>query len=173
METGTFANIVAARYKDITSLFRTRVYNMNMIFNEDLFHDTFIKCANKFNTESITYEIAIKYFWIAYVNTVKSELIEEEKTHTELLDEELHDCIDNTYNELYDEDYSKDIYNKVMKAVSNKYGETEMIIYSLYKYHNWTEADLKIEGYDCKDLKNRVKAIHRFVKTYSKKHIIK
>lgn len=166
-------NIVAYKYNDIVSLFTSRLRKMDMQFDEDLFHDTFIKCANKFSTEKISYETTIKYFWTSYLNTIKTDIIKSDKFITDSLDEEIHDCIDNTYNELYDTDYAKDIYNLIMSAISLKYGETEMIIYSLYKYHDWSEQDLLLKGYNCTDLNNRIKKIHRFVKAYCKKHIIK
>lgn len=173
METDTFMNIIAHKYDNIVSLFKSRLYKMNMQFDVDLFNDTFIKCATKFKDDKITYETTIKYFWTSYLNTIKTDIIKSDKFITDSLDEEIHDCIDNTYNELYDTDYAKDIYNVVMNAISVKYGEDEMTIYSLYKYHNWTEQDLILEGYDCTDLHNRIKKIHKFVKAYCKKHIIK
>ena len=114
MDTGTFMDIVASRYKEIRSLFKTRLYNSGLYFDEDLFNDTFIKCANKFGNDRVTYDVTVKYFWTAYFNTIKSELIKE--SYTESLDEELHDCLDDRYNENIDEDFARDIYNKVSKA---------------------------------------------------------
>lgn len=173
MENGTFMNIVASNYNKIKSLFTSRLYNMNMYFNEDLFNDTFIKCANKFKNEQISYDITVKYFWTAYLNTIKTDLAKTDNLNTELIDEEIHDCIDDVYNEFYDDDYAKNVYNIIMNAVTLKYGEDEMLVYSLYKYHNWTEKDLILAGYNCDKLSDRIKKIHRFVKEYSKKHITK
>ena len=169
MDTGTFMDIVASRYKDIKSLFKTRLYNMGLQFDEDLFNDTFIKCVNKFGNDEITYDVTVKYYWTAYLNTIRSELNKEE--YTEPLDEELHDCLDDTFNEYIDESLAHDIYNKVLKAVEDKYGVNEANVYFMYKYHNWKECDLHIAGYDCTNLKDRIKTIHRFIKAYCKKHI--
>lgn len=173
MKSGTFTDIVASNYNDIKSIFSSRSYNISIQFDEDLFNDAFIKCTNKFKDEIITYDTVIKYFWTVYVNTVKSDIIKSKKLETEPLDEEIHDCIDNTYNELYDSDYAIDVYNTIMNAITVKYGEDEMLIYSLYKYHDWTVDDIKRAGYDCQNLDKRIKAIHRFVKIYSKKHLSK
>jgi hypothetical protein len=165
----TFINIVAYKYDKIKSLFSSRLYNMDLYFDEDLFNDTIIKCHEKFGTSIIDYDTTIKYFWIAYLNTIKSDINKSNNISIESLDTELHDCIDDIYNEFIDEDYAKDVYNIVMNAITAKYGKDDMIIYSLYKYHNWSEADLKSAGYDCKDLKEKIKTIHRFVKSYCKK----
>ena len=169
MKTGTFMDLVASNYKEIKKLFKTRSYNMNYEFDEDSFNDAFIKCVNKFNSEEITYDTVLKYFWTSYINTVKTNLIKESNMHSEELDEELHDCIDNTYNEFIDDDYSKEVYNIIMNAITVKYGKEDMLIYSLHKYHDWTENDLIAAGYDITDLKNKIKTIHRFVKSYCKK----
>jgi hypothetical protein len=61
------------------------------------------------------------------------------------------------------------IYRIVMKAITDAFGEDDMMIYSLYKYHGWTIDELTDVGYDCKNLDIRVKTIHRFVKAYCKK----
>ena len=166
-------DIVADNYTKIKSLFSSRLYNISINFDEDLFTDAFIKCANKFGSEQITYEVTVKYFWIAYLNTIKTELAKIENSNVEFLEEDIHDCIDDTYNELYDDDYARNIYNTIMDAITLKYGEEEMLVYSLYKYHNWTEIDLIAAGYNCDKLSDRIKKIHRFVKEYCKKHITK
>lgn len=171
MDTGTFMDIVASRYKEIRSLFKTRLYNSGLQFDEDLFNDTFIKCVNKFGNDEITYDVTVKYFWTAYFNTIKSELIKE--SYTEPLDEELHDCLDDNYNEYTDEDFARDIYNKVSKAVKDKFGADEATIYMMYKYHNWKECDLIAAGYSCHNLTDRIKTMHRFVKAYCKKNIVR
>jgi hypothetical protein len=172
MKTGTFMDLVATNYKEIKQLFKTRSYNMNYEFDEDSFNDAFIKCVNKFESEEITYETVLKYFWTSYINTVKTNIIKESNMQCEELDEEFHDCIDNTYNEFFDDDYSKEVYNIIMNAITVKYGKEDMMIYSLYKYHDWTENDLIAAGYDCDNLTKRIAAIHRFVKNYSKKYLI-
>lgn len=164
-------DLVASNYKEIKHIFKSRSYNSNIEFDEDSFNDAFIKCANKFNTEEITYETVLKYFWTSYINTVKTNIIKESVMQHEEIDTEVNDYIDNTYNKFIDDDYSKEVYNIIMNAITIKYGKEDMMIYSLYKFHNWTENDLIAAGYDCDNLTKRIAAIHRFVKTYSKKYI--
>lgn len=172
MKTGTFMDWVASNYKEIKQLFKTRTYNINYEFDEDSFNDAFIKCVNKFESEEITYDTVLKYFWTSYINTVKTNIIKESKLQYEEFNEELHDCIDDTYNEFVDDDYSKEVYNIIMNAITVKYGKEDMLIYSLHKYHDWTENDLIAAGYDCDNFNKKITSIHRFVKAYTKKYLM-
>ena len=166
MDKGTFMDIIGVHYKELKVLCKSRLYNIDIPFDEDLFNDTFIKCAQRFGNTEITYETCIKYFWTAYLNTIKSEKNNHKHIDTVSLDEDLHDCIDEDDNQ-----YAINVYNIVMDAISERFGEEDMMIYSLYKYHGWSKEDLTFEGYDCDDFDNRIKTIHKFVKTYCKKHI--
>jgi hypothetical protein len=166
MKSGTFMDIVSVHYTEIKSLFKTRSYNNGIKFDEDLFTDAFIKCAHKFGSEIISYDVSVKYFWIAYLNTVKTEFNKQNKLDIVPLDEELHDCIDEDPHA-----HAINIYNIVMDAIAEKFGEENMAIYSLYKYHGWSINDLMGEGYDCTELNSRIKEIHKFVKSYCKTHV--
>lgn len=160
MKTGTFMDIVSVHYDEFKKSFVSRDSNKGRRFDEDSFNDAFIKCANKFGNDIIAYDDAIKYFWVTYSNTVKSI---KQNTDVEL-DDALHDVID-------DDEPSKAnyIYNIVMAAITEAFNEDDMMVYSLYKYHNWAEDELIAAGYDCKNLDIRIKTIHKFVKSYCKK----
>lgn len=159
-------DIISVHYTTIKSLFKTRSYNNGIQFDEDLFTDAFIKCAQKFGIDIITYDTCVKYYWTAYLNTAKTELYKQKQIDTLPLNEELHDCIDEDPHA-----YAINIYNIVMDAISEKFGEESMTIYSLYKYHGWSINDLMDEGYDCTELNTRIKEIHKFVKSYCKTRI--
>lgn len=158
-------DIIGVHYNEIKSLFKTRSYNTGVSFDEDSFNDAFIKCAQKFGNNEVTLELTIKYFWTAYLNTVKSNIAKDNKLETVSLDTEMHDCAEE------DNDYTINIYNIVMDAISTKFGEEQMMMYSLYKLHDWSKQDLEDSGYDMEDFEIRIKEIHKFVKTYCKKHI--
>lgn len=166
MNNGTYMDIVGVHYKDIKTLFKSRLHNNEQQFDEDSFNDAFIKCANRFGNAIITYDNAVRYFWVAYVNTVKGTRSKALSRLMESLDDEELDCIDDD-----DPTFAKHIYNIIMAAITEAFSEEDMMIYSLYKYHNWTEKDLTDAGYDCKNLEIRIKTIHKFVKAYSKKNM--
>ena len=163
MNTGTFMEIVGAHYRELKTLFTTRDKRHNIPFNEDSFNTAFIKCVERFGDTIIGYDDVVKYFYVAYKHTHENELIHNNRYE---LCEEFGDIIDE--DELK---YARDIYDLVMGAVEKSFGRDEMMVYSLHKYHGWTKEDLESEGYDCTNLDERIKNIHRFVKQYSKKNI--
>ena len=163
MKTGTFMDIVSVHYNKIKSLFKSRSHGS---IDEDSFNDAFIKCAQKFGNEQITYDGVIKYFWVVYSNMVKANIANEHRLELVSIDNEIHDCIDES-----DNDYTINIYNTITNAITAEYSEEDMMMYTLYKFHDWTIQDLIDSGYDCSDFDNHIKEIHRFVKTYCKKHI--
>lgn len=161
MKSGTFMDIVGIHYDDIKRIYSSRDKNRGQKFCEDSFNEAFIKCAAKFCNNIITYEDAIRYFWVAYVNTKKNTF--KYTSSIELCEEYSDDIIDDNESSLAEKVY--DITENILKK---KFGETEMLIYILYKYHNWSEKDLEISGYDCTDLKSRIKTMHSYVKEYWK-----
>ena len=170
MKEGQFIDLIGIHYNKIKSLFTSRLYKNNLEFNEDIFNDTLIKCNKKFNNDIITYDTLIKYFWVAYLNTLKIEISNNKSYNDNIdyFDEEIHDCIDDIENTR-----AKFIYNKVMKLITDKFCENDMYIYSLYMYHNWSIEELLNNGYNCEDFENKIKKIHKFVKTTCKKQLSK
>lgn len=164
MKFGTFMDIISVHYNDITSLFKSRLHGK---LDEDSFNDTFIKCAQKFGNEIISYETVVKYFWTAYTNTVKANICNDNRLETVSIDVDMHDCVDETT-----EEYTN-IYNIVTHDISNEFGEEEMMMYVLYKFHDWSKQDLIDAGYDCDDFDSCIAEVHKFLKkryTHHKKH---
>lgn len=154
MKSGNFMDIISVHYNDIVSLFKSR---RNVIdFDEDMFGEAFIKCAYHFGNNEIDYDTAIKYFWVVYVNTVKSNFINKSK-HQIISIDDVDDII---------QDDDCHIYNDIMNMIEDKYGESQMQMYRLYKYHNWTEEELA--SIDIKLDKTLIKDIHKFVKSQCK-----
>jgi hypothetical protein len=154
MKSGSFMDIISVHYKDIITLFKSRQHIVE--FDPDLFGDAFIKCTEHFGNNEIDYETAIKYYWVVYVNAVKSSFINNAKNQTI--------SIDDVDDMIQDDECS--IYNDIMQMVEDKYGESQMQMYRLHKYHNWSENELASIG--IKLDKTLIKDIHKFVKTYGK-----
>jgi hypothetical protein len=164
MKQGTFMDIVGVHYKDIRNLFISRDVRMGKVFSDDSFNSAFIKCVERFADRPIGYDEAVRYFWVAYENT---EMTFQNKQSRFELRDEFDDIIDD------DETCAERLYDIVMDSVSEQFGENDMMVYSLHKYHGWSKEDLISDGYDCSDFEERIRTIHRFVKTYGKKRIKK
>ena len=118
MKSGMFMDIISIHYKDIVSLFKSRQHIVE--FDSDAFSDAFIKCAEKFGNNEIDYDTAVKYFWVAYVNTCKSNLLIESKHSCVSIDD-----IDDIEDEKLD---LVDFYNKTMDIIEEHFGEEWMMI---------------------------------------------
>lgn len=164
MKTGAFMTLIADNYDDVIKLFKSLSFKTGIDFDEDSFQEAFIKCAKKFGNEQISYDDATKYFWTAYINTAKSELIHNNKFSYIDSEEIKDDILDEEY-----EDYS-DVYITIMNAIKKKFGTEDMKMYQLYKLNNWTIEELENADIDCEDILNRVKRIEKFLKSY-RKHI--
>jgi hypothetical protein len=164
MTTGSFMDIIGVHYKDIKNLFTSRDVKNGIRFNEDSFNTAFIKCVEQFGDKIVEYDDVVKYFYVTYKHIRDTELTYYSKITVQ--DEFEDDIIDDE-----DEDYAKYVYETVMLAVSNTFGEDDMMMYSLYKYHDWTKEELENDGYDCIDFDERINTIHRFMKKFCKKNI--
>lgn len=161
MKSGTFMDIVGFYYDDIKHIFTLRDQNAKRKFNEDAFNESFIRCAKKFENNTVEYDTVIKYFWIAYVNTCKGDYKYESTI-------ELCENYSEEYSE-EDDSFSKKFYDYAMNVIENEFGENDMLIYSLYKCHGWTKNELIESGYDCSDFEMKIKNINRFIKNHCKK----
>jgi hypothetical protein len=163
MKTGTFMDIIGFHYNDIKSLFTSRIVNDDRKFDEDAFNTAFIKCAQKFGENIITYEDAVKYYWIAFNNTSKNNEAYNHKL-------ELYDEFSDYFSEEQDDADLEYFYHTVMDAISQTFDENDMHIYNLHICHGWSKEEIKDAGYDCKKFESKIKAIHEFVKEYCKTH---
>lgn len=164
MNAGNFMDLISVNYNKIRSLFRTRLRNMDMKFDEDSFNDAFIKCAQKFGNERITYEDTIKYFWAAYLNTIRANISNEHKLDIVTIDTEVHDKIDEDEDE-----FANELYNSVMNSITNEFGDNDMMVYSLYKLHNWTKEEIIKQGYDCENFDDCINEVDKFIKNKYRK----
>lgn len=150
-------DIVSVHYKDIISLFKSRQHIVE--FDPDLFGDAFIKCSEHFGNTEIDYNTAIKYYWVVYVNTVKSNFINKSKYTTISLDN----------LDIIDDSSIDNFYNEVLNSISQEFGENNMQMYRLYKCYNWSEDELNSIGIILD--KHKIKEITKFIKSkYRKEH---
>lgn len=154
-------DIISVHYDEIKSIFKRRSHNSGFVFNEDVFNDAFIKCAQKFGNNVITYDLTVKYFWVTYVNTTKAVIAKENRFNCLSLDTEIHDCVEP------DNDYTN-IYNYITDVIENEFSEHDMMLYVLYKFHGWSKQDLIDAKYDITGIDDKIKEIHKFIKTYCK-----
>ena len=166
---GRFADIIASDYNNITKKFEHGLKSKGYTFDEDIFMDTFISCNNTLGDKILSSEEAIKYFWSSYINKLKT--ISSQKEYLVYIDDmndgecedpwEGLDIADTHYDS-----YVDDLYNYIMNAVKDKYGEEEAKIFDLHINNGVHTKTLVDMGYKDVNFEYLVKKIKRYIKTH-------
>ena len=166
-----FSDIIAGDFIKIRKDFEKRSKNKGFEFDEDLFSDAFISCNFTLKNKLLTKDDALKYFWIAYLNKLKSQSL-----HPTIFLEDLFPQTKEVMNyeeyDIIDESYSNDIdilYDYIMDKLREKFGVEETNIFELHVCKGIHTKELEAIGY--KDV-NFVYLVKKF-KRYIKNHIIK
>lgn len=108
-----FCVIISENFDEIRNNFKSGLNNHGYEYNEDLLADTFIKCNSTLKDKKLTKKEAIKYFWVAYINKLRTHYKNYIKT-SELNNK--YDLIDDQYNESLDI-----LYKYIINFISNNF----------------------------------------------------
>lgn len=110
-------------FSSIKEKFNINITKQGLVFNEDIFADTLLKCDEKLsNIENITDEEMIHYFWVAFKNNTLRDLKYLRNATT--------DKIPDVEDEEYTED--NDLFNNISRDIITKYGRD---LYNLFLLH--------------------------------------
>ena len=172
-----FVDIVADNFYEIRSIFKRNLKGKGFEFNEDILTDTFISCNNTLKDKRLTKNDGIKYFWTAYLNKLKTSASQNNNT-VYIAELSYHDEDSwGPYNEYEDIDIIDDVYNSdidklydyIMGAVKDKYGEIESEIFELHVCKGIHTKELIRMGYTDINFEYLVKKIKRYINT----HVVK
>jgi hypothetical protein len=132
-----FLEMVSGHYKEIKQCFILNTNKLKIEFDEDVFHDTIIKCGEIYKDDTNDYKKVKAYLWVSYKTNVLNKLERtkrmecfEELTDFDIIDEEyipeMDEMMDIVRYELYQE-FDAEIVNLWFKhIVENKeYKELE------------------------------------------------
>lgn len=132
-----FLRVVNEHYKEIKKSFILNVSKLKMSFDEDIFHDTIIKCGEVYKDDTKDYKKVKAYLWVSYKTNLINKLERtkrmesfEELTNFDIIDEEyipeMDEMMDIVQYELYQE-FEADVVNIWFKHIlENKdYNELE------------------------------------------------
>lgn len=162
-----FVEIISQNFVEIRNNFKSGLRKLGYEYDEDILADTFIKCNSTLNDKKLTKKEAIKYFWTAYVNTLKNVKLRNKKI-TEF--PENFDMINDEYNDDVDK-----LYDTVMEILYNNFDENDVNIWIQYKFNKTTFNEI-LKLYDSdKNLQYIFKKIGKFLKNniYNDKNIVK
>jgi hypothetical protein len=90
-----FLEMVSGHYKEIKQCFILNTNKLKIEFDEDVFHDTIIKCGEIYKDDTNDYKKEKAYLWVSYKSNVLNKLERnkrmecfEELTDLDIIDEE-------------------------------------------------------------------------------------
>lgn len=160
MSTNILENIIANKYETIKTNFKIACGKKNIIFDEDLFNDTYLNCFNALNGKNITEKNAIQYFWAAYSNNNRKKCrVSKYKPILKTLDEK--------YDDINDEKYCEkkyQIFDILVNSVTSKFGSEISNLWLLHFIENKTYNDLIEMGYKNTNFHNLFRKINSYIK---------
>jgi hypothetical protein len=165
MNNQKFQDIIAENYNEIYCNFRSGLKSKGYQFDEDIMSDVFLSCYNSLKDKEITKSEALKYYWVAYINKIK--------THSEresVIDyyEDMIESFDDIAVEKYDSTMDR-IYDIIITGLQDHYGIRKASIWEMYTCQGKSSKEIKEMGF--KDVTNYAYFMKQ-VKRYIKNHII-
>lgn len=158
-ETNIFFRNVEPRFEPFKKNIKKMATQNNIMFDEDVFMDTIIRCATTFSNKNATNKDIDMYFWMAFKQNSFSKF-----SRNKLRDTVSFDNIDiNIFNENYNSDIDN-ILDLIKDEVINKFGENIYNAWILHICNEYTYTQLEENGYKGLNLHNDFRQIKRFIK---------
>ena len=156
---GTFNSVLEADFDTIKRNFRLACMKHNLMFNEDIFIDTYIKCVIALQDKDMTNISHISYFWTAYANNLrKSQRVSKFKPKSCVITD-IHSATTE-----YEEDFKDLLYDIIQIAVDSKFGTGVTNIWKLHFIDNKTYEELELMGYEGINFHNLFRQINFYIK---------
>lgn len=96
-----FMEYISKRYDSIKNEFRGRIVRMGLVFDDDIFSDTIIRCNEKLSREKPNDKCMLSYFWRSFKLNTLRDLSYSRNKNTNVFPELRYDP-DDTVNEDFD-----------------------------------------------------------------------
>lgn len=150
-----FKNIMSANLEEVKCDFIHRLKKIGYVFDEDVFVEVGIRCAHALKDKLMTKPECIKYFWVAYINTIKSLLKIKSIRFQQLQNFPTEPKYDENIDILCD---------IICKSVLERYGEEEYYIWRERVYEGKTYKELQ-EKYSDINILGLCRKIKKFILT--------
>lgn len=153
-----FMERVADKYSEIKKTFTINAQALKMEFNEDIFHDTLLKCSVTYRDDVNDFKKIKAYLWVSYKINVLNKM--QRTKRMENIDElEGFDIIDEVYNPEIDE-----LFEIVRTELYDKFGEfiTDVWFEHIILEKEYDEIE---EEYGIKNVHYQFKKIRKYIRT--------
>lgn len=156
---GTFNSVLETDFDTIKKNFRLACMKHKLIFNEDIFIDTYIKCVITLQDKDMANISHISYFWTAYANNLrKSKRTSKFKPKSYIITD-IHSATTE-----YEEDFKDLLYDIIHLAVDSKFGTGVTNTWKLHFIDNKTYEELKHMGYEDINFHNLFRQVNSYIK---------
>lgn len=134
----SFDFIIGKYFYEIKSNFQSGLKKRGLRFDEDIFSDSYLKCCETLGDKEMTKKEALKYFWVAYINRLKTpdKIKFESFEDSNIID-------DDEYDHEIDE-----LYNILMEFLNKKFDNRLVEAWRLHFEKGIKYDDLRKLGYD-------------------------
>ena len=153
-----FFHNVEPRFESFKKKIKKLSTKNDIIFDEDVFMDTIIRCMETFSTENASDSDVDNYFWIAFKQNSFSNFSRNKFRNTVNFDEYGDDISDDEYNSDIDE-----IVDLIKNEVKNKFDEEIYQAWILHVCDGYTYEELEQYGYKGLNLHNEFRQIKRYI----------
>lgn len=152
--------IMEKRFHEIKENFKRASAKNNIVFNEDIFIDTYIKCCEQLKNKEMNESQIIQYFWVSFVNNIKKSYRKSINNVKKVEVEEALGVID----EVYDDRRCK-VYDIIIKHVKSNFTKEEYNMWYLHFVENKSYEELTNMGYTGVNFHNIFRSINHYIKT--------
>lgn len=161
MTKGNFNDIISQNFNEIQRNFKSGAQNKGYPYDEDVMNEAFVSCSKSLKDKELSKSEAIKYYWVAYINKIKTKLLSKKCNIP--LDDSI-DCLDEEYDNTIDS-----IYDIIIEGIRDKFGIRDAHVWELYICKGKSAKEIRNMGFDYID--NFV-YFNRKIKRYILNHII-
>lgn len=160
-------DIVEKRFPELQTNFKRAATRNAIIFDEDVFIDTYIKCCEQLEDTKMDEKQIIQYFWVSFLNNVRKEyrkksyLVEKIDINDAFFEENSEEV--EPLDEPYDDRRYK-IYDTIVNYVKTIYGEDAFKAWFLHFADNKSYDELEELGYTNMNFHNIFRNINNSVK---------
>ncbi|MBR6515576.1 MAG: hypothetical protein IKT40_01835 [Bacilli bacterium] len=165
MNEKTFSDIVAENYTEIERNFRSGLKSKGYPWDEDVMNDAFLSCYNSLKDKKITKQDALKYYWVSYLNKLKT------KSHSpSIVDykEDMAEEFDDIEVTKYDATIDR-IYDIIIWGLQDQFGVRKASVWELYTCRGIPAKEIKKMNINCVD---NYSYFTKQMKRYINNHII-
>lgn len=153
-----FFRCIEPRFESFKEKIKKLSAKNNITFNEDVFMETLLRCAETFPTVDVSEIDVDSYFWVAYKQNSYNTLTRNKFRNTITVDEYGDNIIDVEYNNDIDI-----IADMIKDEIEKEFGLSLCNAWMLHVCEGYTYSELDRAGYKDLNLHNSFKKIKRFV----------